>query len=87
MLCVGMPPGTLCVPLWTPGLSLAQEVTRSVTGCVPTQSVGTINDHYAQALKNQAGWQAASLWLWRCTPHREAEWRFCAVGNPAWMPG
>ncbi len=20
-------------------------------------------------------------------PHREAEWRFCAVGNPAWMPG
>ncbi|QZP33605.1 hypothetical protein [Pseudomonas sp. DR48] len=23
-LCVGMPPGTLCVPLSTPGLSLAQ---------------------------------------------------------------
>ncbi|MHC8309793.1 hypothetical protein ACYZUC_09230 [Pseudomonas sp. GT1P32] len=20
-------------------------------------------------------------------PRREAEWRFCAVGNPAWMPG
>ena len=20
-------------------------------------------------------------------PHREAEWRFCAVGRPAWMPG
>ncbi|MCW8277295.1 hypothetical protein IMF27_17950 [Pseudomonas sp. PCH199] len=20
-------------------------------------------------------------------PHREAERRFCAVGNPAWMPG
>ncbi|KJZ45614.1 hypothetical protein VC34_08760 [Pseudomonas fluorescens] len=20
-------------------------------------------------------------------PPREAEWRFCAVGNPAWMPG
>ncbi len=20
-------------------------------------------------------------------PHREAEWRFCVVGNPAWMPG
>ena len=20
-------------------------------------------------------------------PHREAEWRFCAVGLPAWMPG
>ncbi|MNG16536.1 hypothetical protein D3C84_1004630 [compost metagenome] len=25
--------------------------------------------------------------LLRCTPPREAEWRFCAVGNPAWMPG
>ena len=20
-------------------------------------------------------------------PHREAEWRFCGVGRPAWMPG
>ena len=25
--------------------------------------------------------------LLRCTPPREAERRFCAVGNPAWMPG
>ncbi|SDV05818.1 hypothetical protein SAMN05216558_2439 [Pseudomonas vancouverensis] len=25
--------------------------------------------------------------LLRCTPHREAERRFCAVGNPAWMLG
>ncbi|TVT86607.1 hypothetical protein FPT12_01575 [Pseudomonas sp. H3(2019)] len=31
-LCVGMPPWTLCVLF----------VTRSVTGCIPTQSVGTI---------------------------------------------
>ena len=31
---VGTPPGTLRVPL--------QVVTRSVTGCIPTQSVGTI---------------------------------------------
>jgi hypothetical protein len=23
----------------------------------------------------------------RFPPPREAEWRFCAVGNPAWMPG
>jgi hypothetical protein len=30
-LCVGTPPGTLRVP-----------VTQSVTGCMPTQSVGTI---------------------------------------------
>src|SRR3989344_1267378 len=33
-LCVGMPPGTLRVPLL--------NVTQSVTGCIPTQSVGTI---------------------------------------------
>ncbi|POM12252.1 hypothetical protein CUU62_10095 [Pseudomonas sp. WP001] len=32
-LCVGMPLVTLCVTLWT----------RSVLGCIPTQSVGTIN--------------------------------------------
>ena len=25
--------------------------------------------------------------LWICPPSREAEWRFCAVGRPAWMPG
>ncbi|KAA0995629.1 hypothetical protein FQ192_06195 [Pseudomonas sp. ANT_J12] len=31
---VGMPPGTLRVPLL--------EVTQSVTGCIPTRSVGTI---------------------------------------------
>ncbi len=38
---------------------------------------------------DQAGQQAASLLLWLLIflPHREAEWRFCAVGNPAWMPG
>jgi hypothetical protein len=29
----------------------------------------------------------ALLWLLIFLPHREAEWRFCAVGNPAWMPG
>jgi hypothetical protein len=44
---------------------------------------------------DQAGRQAASLllwlwlWLWLLIflPPREAERRFCAVGNPAWMPG
>ncbi|QFG30908.1 hypothetical protein F6476_17885 [Pseudomonas umsongensis] len=37
---------------------------------------------------NQVGCQAASLWLWLLIflPPREAEWRFCAVGKPAWMP-
>src|SRR5687767_4849537 len=40
-LCVGMPPRTLCV---------RRYVTRSVTGCIPTQSVGTIRleDAHAQ---------------------------------------
>ncbi|RAI65553.1 hypothetical protein DOZ80_23685 [Pseudomonas fluorescens] len=27
------------------------------------------------------------LWLLIFLPPREAERRFCAVGNPAWMPG
>ncbi|OXR33402.1 hypothetical protein PSUM_15380 [Pseudomonas umsongensis] len=41
--------------------------------------------------RNQVGCQAASrafdlLWLLIFLPHREAEWRFCAVGKPAWMP-
>ena len=37
---------------------------------------------------NQVGCQAASLLLWLLIflPPREAEWRFCAVGKPAWMP-
>jgi hypothetical protein len=39
-LCVGMPPGTLRVPL--------HKVTQSVTGCIPTQSVGTIMTDLAQ---------------------------------------
>jgi len=38
----------------------------------------------------QAGRSAASLliviWLLIFLPHREAEWRFCAVGKPARMP-
>ena len=41
--------------------------------------------------RNQVGCQAASLLLWLLIliflPYREAEWRFCAVGNPAWRPG
>jgi len=44
--------------------------------------------------ESQVGCQAASLafdLLLILTliflPHRKAERRFCAVGNPAWMPG
>jgi hypothetical protein len=37
----------------------------------------------------EVGCQAASLLIWLLIflPPREAERRFCAVGNPAWMPG
>jgi hypothetical protein len=43
MLCVGMPPWTLRVPASTQDLNLVHLVTRSVTGCIPTRSVGTID--------------------------------------------
>jgi hypothetical protein len=42
--------------------------------------------------QNQVGFKAASLsrliliWLLIFLPHREASFRFCAVGKPAWMP-
>ncbi|WP_313599051.1 hypothetical protein, partial [Pseudomonas sp.] len=42
-LCVGMPPRTLRVPANTQDLNLVHLVTRSVTGCIPTRSVGTID--------------------------------------------
>jgi hypothetical protein len=39
---------------------------------------------------DQAGRSAASLliviWLLIFLPYREASFRFCAVGKPAWMP-
>ncbi len=41
---------------------------------------------------NQVGFKAASLlrliliWLLIFLPYREAKWRFCAAGKPAWMP-
>jgi hypothetical protein len=43
---------------------------------------------------NQVGFKVASMlllllllfWLLIFLPPREAEWRFCAVGKPAWMP-
>ena len=36
-----MPPGTLCVPKWAKACA---TVTQSVTGCIPTRSVGTIGN-------------------------------------------
>ncbi|MCC1705873.1 hypothetical protein KSI34_24880, partial [Salmonella enterica subsp. enterica serovar Indiana] len=51
---VVMPPGTLCVPLCTP-------VTQSVTVCIPTQSVGTINCPVGAGLPGIALGQLASM--------------------------
>ena len=39
---VGMPQGTLRVPSPTAAVEPDTDVTQSVTGCIPTQSVGTI---------------------------------------------
>jgi len=38
-----MPPGTLRVPASTQDSNLVHLVTQSVTGCIPTRSVGTID--------------------------------------------
>ncbi|MCS3840355.1 hypothetical protein HNR03_004979 [Pseudomonas sp. JAI111] len=49
---VGMPPGTLCVPLSTPGMSLAQgDAERH--GMHSHAERG--NEHYAQVLSKQVG--------------------------------
>jgi hypothetical protein len=81
-------------------------VTRSVTGCIPTQSVGTINSQDQQHREQAHSHLKQSRPAHRCCfsplirssvssplafdldldlPHRKAERRFCAVGNPAWM--
>ena len=37
--------------------------------------------------KRSAGRPPRGAVLLICLPSREAEWRFCGVGRPAWMPG
>ena len=92
---VGMPPGTLCVPTIDTRPESCARVTRSVTGCITTRSVGTIRSHHdAQALKNQAGPQAASLCFCGTRPVERpsagsAQWATrhgCRVSRPRpWM--
>jgi hypothetical protein len=41
-LCVRTPPGALRVPPYVHGLNTGHFVTRSVTGCIPTRSMGMI---------------------------------------------
>ncbi|POM10933.1 hypothetical protein CUU62_00835 [Pseudomonas sp. WP001] len=49
-LCVGMPPWTLRVLLYL------RKVTRSVTGCIPTRSVGTINQRPPFDTRKELSW-------------------------------
>jgi hypothetical protein len=77
------------------GASLLAMVVNDDVGCLNPRGVpASIASKLAPtgiggARKSQVGCQAASLWLWLLIflPPREAERRFCAVGNPAWMPG
>jgi hypothetical protein len=83
-------------------LESCARVTRSVTGCIPTRSVGTINsNNIASRLtptKSRSAHRCCFSPLIRSSvsspcafdldlPRRKAERRFCVVGNPAWMPG
>jgi len=66
---------------------LNERVVQTIFAGKPAPTGGT----YAFDLHHSSGRALARLqlliWLLRYTPPREAEWRFCAVGNPAWMPG
>jgi len=48
MLCVGTRPGTLCVPN-----------RRSVSGCIPTQSMGTMSANFGKPVRNDEYLRAA----------------------------
>jgi hypothetical protein len=62
-------------------------VARGALGFIASMLAPTEGTRMAS---DQAGRSAASLliviWLLMFLPPREAEWRFCAVGKPAWMP-
>ena len=50
-------------------------------------TMGSRTDLQSGRLSGHLAFAFALLWLLIFLPPREAEWRFCAVGNPAWMPG
>ncbi|MVV51233.1 hypothetical protein EJA72_23760 [Pseudomonas sp. PB120] len=64
---------------------------RDQSAIRPPSPAGWLPQGECVRQRNQVGFQAAELliliWLLIFLRHREAEWRFCAVGNPAWMPG
>ena len=63
--------------------------TRINCGSEPARDSGLTADQVPPGRTNPANRPAGRppRTLLRCTPPHEAEWRFCAVGNPAWMPG
>ena len=66
-----------------PQLQQDQKIAASFHSTAPT------GDGCTPALHHSTGRALArqQLLILICPPLREAEWRFCAVGNPAWMPG
>ena len=69
------------------GSTLVIQVERG--GCIAGKP-GSHREHISVAnpASKQAGRSAASgAFDFDLPAHREAEWRFCAVGLPAWMPG
>jgi hypothetical protein len=74
---------------------LAKNLRAPRADSCPASSLTTIASMLAptggmRMASDQASRSAASLliviWLLIFLPPREAEWRFCAVGKPAWMP-
>ena len=66
--CAGLKPGV-------------DSETQSVPGGIPTRSMGTISNHYAQALKNQVGPQAASFCFCGARPIERP-----SAGSAQWAP-
>ena len=89
MLRVGMPPGTLCVPLSTPALSLAQGDAerhgRHSHAEHGNDQSGPAQRFCSSPLIRSSVSSPSAFDLDLDLPRREAERRFCAVGNPAWM--
>jgi hypothetical protein len=86
-LCVGMHPVTLRVTI-AHGSRHAPSAERGASLAAFPRRAWERSQR--GQICNQVGCQAASLliviWLLIFLPPREAEWRFCAVGKPAWMP-
>ena len=66
-----------------PDTQQARAANRSQPSCLGSG----YRDCAAHNYTEQAGRPPRGAVLLICQPSREAEWRFCGVGRPAWMPG